>query len=119
MNFLIVNCVISFIVYFLFNKQINLVKSKLKFFVNIFERKLYVDELYNILFVKTSFYLGKGFWKSIDIDLIDNLGPNGISRLVGSFGGFISRLQSGYLYHYVLSVVIGLTLFISIYIYIL
>ena len=31
----------------------------------------------------------------------------------------VSRLQSGYLYHYVLSVVIGLTLFISIYVYFL
>ena len=116
---IITGSIISFIIYFLFNKQINLLKSRLKFFVNIFEKKLFVDELYDILFVKTSFYLGKGFWKSIDIDLIDNLGPNGISRLVGVFGGFISRLQSGYLYHYVLSVVIGLTLFLSIYIYIL
>ena len=87
--------------------------------VNFFEKKLYVDEIYNFIFVKTSFYLGKGFWKSIDTDLIDNLGPNGISRLVGSFGKVVSRFQSGYLYHYVLSVVVGLTLFLSIYIYIL
>ena len=71
-----------------------------------------------MILIKPSIYLGRGFWKSIDIDLIDNLGPNGISRLVNSFGFMVSKLQSGYLYHYVLSVVIGLTLFISIYIYI-
>ena len=31
-------------------------------------------------FIKTltfgAFYLGNGFWKSVDRDLIDNLGPN-------------------------------------------
>merc|ERR1711991_288800 len=102
--------VICLFVYFVFSKKINLLKTKLRLLINIFEKKLFIDELYNFLFVKTSFYLGKGFWKSIDIDLIDNLGPNGISRLVGSFGRIVSKLQSGFLYHYVLSVVIGLTL---------
>ena len=63
-------------------------------------------------------YFGRGFWKSIDIDLIDNLGPNGVSRVVKSFSVIVSRLQSGYLYHYVLSVVIGLTLLVSLYTYI-
>ena len=86
---------------------------------NYINDEIYIDEIYNFIFVKSSFYLGKGFWKSIDTDLIDNLGPNGISRLIGSFGKVVSRLQSGYLYHYVLSVVVGLTLFLSIYIYIL
>ena len=86
--------------------------------VKFFYNKCYIDELYEIVIIKPSKYLGRGFWKSIDIDLIDNLGPNGISRLVSSFGLKVSKLQSGYLYHYVLSVVIGLTLFISIYIYI-
>ena len=94
-------------------------KKKLTLLVKLFENKLYIDEIYYFIFVKSSFYLGKGFWKSIDTDLIDNLGPNGISRLIGSFGKVVSRLQSGYLYHYVLSVVVGLTLFLSIYIYIL
>ena len=108
-----------FFIYFIFKEYSQALKKRLIIFVNLFEKKLYVDEIYNFIFVKTSFYLGKGFWRSIDTDLIDNLGPNGISRLVGSFGKVVSRFQSGYLYHYVLSVVVGLTLFLSIYIYIL
>ena len=112
-------CIFCILIYFLLNSFIDNLKKRLIFIINFFQNKLYIDELYDLLFVRTSFYLGKGFWKSIDIDLIDNLGPNGISRLVGSFGKIVSRLQSGYLYHYVLSVVIGLTLFLSIYIYIL
>ena len=115
---IITGLIVSFVVYFKFEKQASYFKKKLNFIVSFFYNKCYIDELYQLVVIKPSIYLGKGFWKSIDIDLIDNLGPNGISRLISSFGTFVSRLQSGYLYHYVLSVVIGLTLFISIYIYI-
>ena len=107
-----------FLVYFKFPQIKKIVKEKLSFIVNFFYNKCYIDELYELIIIKPSNYLGRGFWKSIDIDLIDNLGPNGISRFVSSLGSKVSKLQSGYLYHYVLSVVIGLTLFISIYIYI-
>ena len=64
------------------------------------------------------FYLGKGFWKSVDRDLIDNLGPNGMSKFVGSISLAVSKMQSGFLYHYVLSIIIGLTLLIGLYTYI-
>ena len=104
--------------YFKFSRTMQMLKEKLRFFVKFFHNKCYIDELYEIIIIKPSYYLGRGFWKSIDNDLIDNLGPNGISRFVSSLGIKVSKLQSGYLYHYVLSVVIGLTLFISIYIYI-
>ena len=56
--------------------------------------------------------------KSVDRDLIDNLGPNGMSKIVGSVSSLVSKMQSGFLYHYVLSIIIGLTLFISLYTYI-
>ena len=79
-------CIFCILIYFLLNSFIDNLKKRLIFIINFFQNKLYIDELYDLLFVRTSFYLGKGFWKSIDIDLIDNLGPNGISRLVGSFG---------------------------------
>ena len=110
--------IITFLAYFKFPKTKQIVKEKLSFIVNFFYNKCYIDELYEMVIIRPSNYLGRGFWKSIDIDLIDNLGPNGISRMVSSIGSKVSKLQSGYLYHYVLSVVIGLTLFISIYIYI-
>ena len=56
--------------------------------------------------------------ENVDQELIDNLGPNGFSRVVLSLSFLISKLQSGYLYHYVLSIIIGLTFLISLYTYI-
>ena len=110
--------VMCFCLYFAFRKFPSYLRSRFSIFCSFFTNKWFIDEIYKVLLIKPILYLGKGFWKSIDIDLIDNLGPNGITRVVRSSGLWVSRLQSGYLYHYVLSVVIGLTLFLSLYIYI-
>ncbi|WP_029724227.1 NADH-quinone oxidoreductase subunit L [Sphingomonas sp. UNC305MFCol5.2] len=71
--------------------------------------KWYFDELYNFLFVRPAFAIGRLFWKAGDEGTIDRFGPNGIARLVqlGSVG--TARLQSGYLYTYAFIMLIGLT----------
>ena len=115
---ILLSIIMVFLFYSKFPRIKQIVNEKLNFIVKFFYNKCYIDEVYEIVIIKPSKYLGRGFWKSIDIDLIDNLGPNGISRFISSLGSKVSNLQSGYLYHYVLSVVIGLTVFISIYIYI-
>ena len=110
--------ILILILYFSFKNLIPFLKSRLSFFYNFFKNKWYVDQLYERVFIRPTFYFGKGFWKSVDKELIDNLGPNGFSRIVLSFSFLVSRLQSGFLYHYVLSIIIGLTLLISLYTYI-
>ena len=42
-----------------------------------------------------------------------------MSKFVGSISLAVSKMQSGFLYHYVLSIIIGLTLLIGLYIYFL
>ncbi|AQR73025.1 NADH-quinone oxidoreductase subunit L [Sphingomonas sp. LM7] len=71
--------------------------------------KWYFDELYNFLFVRPAFAIGRLLWKAGDEGTIDRFGPNGIARLVqlGSAGAV--RLQSGYLYTYAFIMLIGLT----------
>ena len=115
---ILIGAILVLILYFSFKNIIPFLKSRLSFFYNFFKNKWYVDQLYEKLFIKPTFYFGKGFWKSVDKELIDNLGPNGFSRIVLSFSFLVSRLQSGFLYHYVLSIIIGLTLLISLYTYI-
>ena len=115
---ILIGAILVLILYFSFKNIIPFIKSKLSFFYNFFKNKWYVDQLYERVFIRPTFYLGKGFWKSVDKELIDNLGPNGFSRIVHSLSFLVSRLQSGFLYHYVLSIIIGLTLLISLYTYI-
>ncbi|MCR9254899.1 MAG: NADH-quinone oxidoreductase subunit L [Alphaproteobacteria bacterium] len=80
-----------------------------------FYNKWYFDELYDRIFVKPSLYLGFGFWKAGDGNLIDGVGPDGVAGLTKDLSGWVSRLQSGYLYHYAFVMLVGVVIFITWY----
>ena len=75
---------------------------------NFVYRKWYFDELYDAIFVKPAFWLGRQFWKLGDIGTIDRFGPNGIAWVVERGAGAAKSLQSGYLYSYALIMLLGL-----------
>jgi len=77
--------------------------------------KWYFDELYDWMFVRPSFALGRGFWRVIDGWIIDGLGPDGISSAVRVMARRVAALQSGYLYHYAFAMLIGVVVIISWY----
>jgi NADH-quinone oxidoreductase subunit L len=70
--------------------------------------KWYFDELYNVVFVRPSFAIGRFLWKRGDKGVIDRFGPDGMAALVASGTGVAKRFQSGYLYTYALVMLIGL-----------
>jgi len=69
--------------------------------------KWYFDELYDILFVQPAKRLGYMLWKFWDEKIIDGLGPNGAALATHLFAGRISRLQTGYVYHYAFAMLLG------------
>ncbi|EJF88718.1 NADH-quinone oxidoreductase subunit L [Bartonella tamiae] len=76
-------------------------------------KKWYFDELYNVLFVRPTFALGRFFWKVGDIAIIDGLGPNGIAARVVNITNRVVRMQTGYLYHYAFAMLIGVAALIT------
>ena len=76
--------------------------------------KWYVDEIYDAIFVKGLRRLGDFLWKIVDIRIIDNLGPNGFAKLASGSAGKLSKLQSGYLFHYALVMLIGVAAIIAL-----
>ncbi len=70
--------------------------------------KWYFDELYNVLFVKPAFWLGRKFWTVVDVGVIKRFGPDGAAWIVLQGTGAARRLQSGYLYSYALVMLLGL-----------
>lgn len=70
--------------------------------------KWYIDELYDVIFVKPAFAIGRFLWKRGDKGFIDRFGPDGMAALVASGTGVTKRFQSGYLYTYALVMLIGL-----------
>jgi len=70
--------------------------------------KWYFDELYDLIFVRPAFALGRLFWKRGDQGTIDRFGPNGLAQIVVMGSKLTRKLQSGYLYSYALVMLIGL-----------
>jgi len=108
-----------FYLYFFKQNLILFLKKKFNSLYQFLLNKWYFDEFYNYLFVQNIFKLSDNLWKKIDIGLIDRLGPNAIALSTKNISKFFSNLQTGYIYHYVFSFVIGMTLLISFVIFFL
>jgi len=74
------------------------------------ERKYGFDELYAWLFAGGARALGRGFWKGGDQALIDGVMVNGSARLVGWFSSVVRLFQTGYVYQYAFTMLIGVAI---------
>ena len=111
--------ILVFYLYFFRKNLILFLQRKFNLIYKFLLNKWYFDELYNHLFVQNIIKLSDNLWKKIDIGLIDRLGPNAIALSTKKVSKFFSSLQTGYIYHYVFSFIIGMTLLISFIIFFL
>jgi NADH-quinone oxidoreductase subunit L len=80
-----------------------------KFFLN----KWYFDELYEIIFVRPSKWLGNFLWKKGDGTFIDG-GINGLAMgIIPLLTRKYQGMQSGYLFHYAFTMVIGVAVIVT------
>lgn len=69
--------------------------------------KYYVDEIYDFLLVRPFMRLANILWQFADVNLIDGLGPNGLAKISQKASGLLSKAQSGYVYTYVLVIMLS------------
>lgn len=79
--------------------------------------KWYFDELYDLVFVRPTMWLGRFLWKQGDGNTIDRLGPDGIAARVIDVTNRVVKIQSGYLYHYAFAMLIGIAALITYYMF--
>ena len=79
--------------------------------------KWYFDEVYDFLFVRSAFFLGRGLWKSGDGALIDGVGADGLAAATLNLARRAARLQSGYLYHYAFAMLAGVVVLVTWYLF--
>jgi NADH-quinone oxidoreductase subunit L len=70
-------------------------------------KKWYFDELYDLVFIRSSKRIGVFFWKLVDIKIIDKFGPDGISSLIKNLSLKANKFQSGYIYQYAFMMLLG------------
>jgi NADH-quinone oxidoreductase subunit L len=71
--------------------------------------KWYFDELYDLLFVKPAFVIGRLLWHRGDEQTIDRFGPNGSAWVVALSSRVAGKVQTGYVYTYAFVMLLGLT----------
>ncbi len=80
--------------------------------------KYYIDEIYNTVFVQPikniSHYL---LWRVVDTGIIDGI-VNGVAAAIRLIGGTLRRLQTGVVQAYIVSMVVGIVLFLAYYLFV-
>lgn len=79
----------------------------------VLENKYYMDWINENILARAARVLGLGLWKGGDQGVIEKGVVNASWKLVGKVAGVVRRLQSGYLYHYVLFMIVGIVVLMS------
>jgi NADH-quinone oxidoreductase subunit L len=86
------------------------IKKKFATIAWILEEKYGFDRFNDWFFAGGARGLGRGLWKAGDQVLIDGLAVNGSANAVGRLAGVVRLLQSGHLYQYAFSMIVGVFL---------
>ena len=110
---MVIGLITAIIFYLLYPKVPKFLSSQFNPLYKFLLNKWYFDEIYEFIFVRNISRIGNFLSNFGDKRIIDGLGPDGISLRVMDIAKQISRVQTGYIYHYAFAMLIGLMLFIT------
>ena len=90
------------------------IKNKFSGIYTLLDNKYYFDRFNDWFFAGGARGASGFLWKFGDVKMIDGLMVNGTARLVGMLSGVVRRFQTGYVYHYAFSMIVGVFVLLSI-----
>ena len=84
------------------------IKRRVMPIFTLLENKYYLDWFNENMLARAARGLGVALWKVGDQTLIDGAVVNGSWNIVGWISGVVRKLQTGYLYHYALVMILGI-----------
>ena len=84
------------------------IKKKAQPIYTLLENKYYMDWFNENVLARGARALGAGLWKGGDQALIDGTLVNGSWKVVSAVSGAVRWVQTGYLYHYALAMILGI-----------
>lgn len=91
-------------------------RGRLGLIYRVLERKYWFDEVNQSVLAGGGRGLGQVFWRVGDRTLIDGLVVNGSARTVAWLAGRIRVIQTGYLYHYAIGMIVGLIALLTLFV---
>ena len=89
------------------------IQSRIQVLWFILDRKYGFDEFNEIVIAKNTRSLGSALWRIMDDRIIDGYLVNGLANSVKWVSARIRNIQSGFVYHYAFSMIIGLFLLMT------
>lgn len=83
----------------------------------VLDRKYYIDEFYSWLFAGGTRALSTRLWKTGDVKIIDGFFVNGTARVVLWTSMLARRLQTGYIYHYAFTMIVGVFVLLTVWLF--
>ena len=83
----------------------------------LFENKYYLDWFNENVLARGARALGTGLWKGGDQAIIDGALVNGSWKVVGRIAAAVRHLQSGYIYHYALVMIVGVFVLLTYFVW--
>jgi NADH-quinone oxidoreductase subunit L len=80
----------------------------------LLDQKYYFDRFNDWFFAGGARLAGRGLWRFGDVAVIDGVLVNGSARLVAWFAGVVRRIQSGFIYHYAFTMIIGVFVLLTL-----
>jgi len=90
------------------------IKQRFGGIYTLLDNKYYFDRFNDWFFAGGARGASGFLWKFGDVKMIDGLMVNGTANLVGMFSGVVRRFQTGYVYHYAFSMIVGVFVLLSI-----
>ncbi len=84
---------------------------------DILVNKFYIDWFNENVIVRGARLLGTGLWKGADQAVIDGAVVNGSWRTIGWFAGIARWVQSGYIFHYALVMILGVLVLMTYFVW--
>ena len=112
-SLVVVSIPISFYYFVLNTKILEDFKSTNAPLHNFLINKWFIDELFELIFIKPTKKLGLFFWKQGDQGIIDRFGPDGISKLIKKISNKAGLFQTGFIYDYAFVMLIGLSILLT------
>ena len=89
------------------------IKRRVEPVYTLLENKYYMDWFNENVLARGARGLGIGLWKGGDEKVIDGALVNGSWKLVGWVSSIVRKVQTGYIYHYALAMIMGIFILIS------
>mgnify|MGYP000937307296 CR=1 FL=1 len=83
------------------------IKNRFSALYTLLDNKYYFDRINEVVFAGGARLLGRGLWKGGDAGLIDGVIVSGSVHLVGWAAAVARLFQSGHIYHYAFTMIIG------------